>query len=266
MATKEISQLEFESIVDKLEIKEVSINVYSKTKVDVEFPIVDIGINTHCESSTRKVTILRFVNEIEKQNSDKIRLTYNPFIAINRDCLFVKPDDVIQHRLESILDDADRIKFFFYDVSHPNSMINMFKDHEIYEDIDSENIISENIIGENIIGENINSKIINLSDSNEKKYVSDVVIIFYNENIQAHLKYIETTYKKPFIGIGQKTIDPRKQKIINVLGFNYKYIILILFVVTVFYSFSISYIFEDISSDLPINLPQGNDNFNGDNS
>ena len=223
MATNEITPLEFESIVDKLEIKEVSIDVHLKSQTDIDFPIIDIGTLTHCESPVRKVAILRFRNETGKQITDKIRLEYNPVVAIKRNCLFVKPDDVIQDRLESILDDMDSIRFFFIDMSHSKSLVNAFKDGETQESILPYDIPT-------------------------LQY--DVVIIFYTEIIRKHLRQIEMTYDMPFVGIGQETLDSRKQKIVTkyMTGFGIKHVFMILIVVTILISIVVSFNAEDVNS------------------
>jgi hypothetical protein len=208
MTIREISISEFEHIVDKLENTEMSIDVHTLSKSNTHFPEVNIGTKTHCESNQRKIIIQRYINMSGRPIDNHIVIKYDPIISIYRDCLFVKPDDVIQKRLDSILDEKNGIKFYLLDTSHPKSMISMFKDVELREDI-----------------------------TPYKQHVVeyDVVIVFYTDDIRNHLSHIQETCQKPYSGIKDSTLDKQKQKIVDkyISSFNYKHIMLIIILTSV---------------------------------
>jgi hypothetical protein len=234
MTIGEISTVEFESIVDKYKIHEVSIDVHTVSEADTHFPKVDIGIKTHCESRERKIIIQRFSNGTNEPISDKIELVYDPVISIYRDCLFVKPDDVNQKRLDSILNNSDRIKFFFYDVTDPKSMISTFKDSELRDEI----------------------------QPYENPTIDyDVVILFYAQEVRNHLKQIANTYKSPYSGMEPNTINSRKRKIVDkyISGFNYGHLLLIVILAGLLLSFSMAFGVDDIDPNNPRNIPPSND-------
>jgi len=224
MAIREINTKEFESIVDKYLVRSICIEHIYKLRPDTAFSETDIGIKTHCESNARQLMLLRFTNKGQDPISDPITLTYNPVVSIYRDCLFVKPDDVIQKRLESILDDIGGIKFYFYDVSHPESMIKRFKDNELR---------------------------IEIVPYDEPTLDYDVVIIFETQDIRGHLKHIEETYKQPYAPMDPITIDVRKKKIVDkyIAGFSYKHLFLIVIFAVVVLSFSLFFGVDDVNTD-----------------
>jgi hypothetical protein len=226
-AVEEISANTFESIVSKLAINKVSISDYHITTPHSKSS-ADLGITTHCESSDREIMILHFHSDLPRDISHKITLSYNPIATINRSCLFVKPDDVNQLRLERIIENSADIKFIVYDVNHPDSMVNLFKDAALEEDI---------------------------YEYNGPGTDYDLVILFRTPNIRTHLRQIQDVYNNPYTPMGpaKKGLNKRKEEIIDkyVVGMSPKNALLLVVITVVFIACSIYFGVDDNSSQLP---------------
>lgn len=231
MSIREISAIEFDSIVDNHKIREMSIDVHNKTDINQQFPAIDIGISTHCESGARKILIHRYTNRSDVPISDQIVLTYDPIISIGRNCLFVRTDDINLKRLDSIRKDIDNIKFYLYDPSSSNSMVNNFKDSELREIIEPYDMPSNNY---------------------------DVVVLFETRDIRHHLEQIEKKYSNNRnVPIRDSPIKSKRQEIVDeyISGFTYKHMLLIVILVGVIISFSMAFGVDDIDPANPRNIP-----------